>query len=112
MQVKYFPHIFPVSITFLRKMRNDNCMKTEEKFAHLFDRVICENYDARNIRDEILRETDKYLLSDYPVTAEHKQKIIEYRQFLRDVPKQQGFPRGVDWGEFPNEAESAPEVEA
>lgn len=93
-------------------MRDDDYMKTEEKFAHLFNRTICEDYDARNIRDEILRETDKYLLSDYPVTAEHKQKIIEYRQFLRDVSKQQGFPRGVDWGEFPNKAESAPEVEA
>lgn len=93
-------------------MRDDDCMKTEEKFAHLFNRTICEDYDARNIRNEILRETDKYLLSDYPVTAEHKQKIIEYRQFLRDVSKQQGFPRGIDWGEFPNKAESAPEVEA
>ena len=93
-------------------MRDDDYMKTEEKFAHLFNRTICEDYDARNIRDEILRETDKYLLSDYPVTAEHKQKIIEYRQFLRDVSKQQGFPRGIDWGEFPDEAESAPEVEA
>ena len=88
-------------------------MKTEEKFVHLFNRTICEDYDARNIRDEILRETDKYLLSDYPVTAEYKQKIIEYRQFLRDISKQVGFSRAIDWGDFPPpEAESAPEVEA
>ena len=92
-------------------MHDDNCMKTEEKFAHLFDRVICEDYDARNIRDEILRETDKYLLSDYPVTAEHKQKIIEYRQFLRDVPKQTGFPRDIVWGEFPAETAEQSEPE-
>lgn len=81
-------------------------MKTEEKFAYLFDRTICEGYDARSIRDEILRETDKYLLADYPVTAEYKQKIIDYRKSLRDVPKQTGFPRDVVWGEFPAEMEA------
>ena len=89
-------------------------MKTEEKFAYLFDRTICEGYDARSIRDKILHETDKYLLVDYPVTAEYKQKIIDYRQSLRDISKQRGFPREVDWGEFPEEikSEKTPEMGA
>lgn len=89
-------------------------MKTEEKFAYLFDRTICEGYDARSIRDKILRETDKYLLVDYPVTAEYKQKIIDYRQSLRDLPNQKGFPREIVWGEFPEEikSEKTPEMGA
>lgn len=78
-------------------------MKTQEKFAHLFDRQICEDYDARTIRDGILNETDKYLMSDYPITAEYRQKIIEYRRFLRDIPNQALFPREIAWGEFPEE---------
>ena len=38
---------------------------------------------ARNIRNELLNRTDKYLLSDYPITDEQKQEIILYRQNLR-----------------------------
>ncbi len=38
---------------------------------------------ARNIRNELLNRTDKYLLSDYPITNEQKQEIILYRQNLR-----------------------------
>lgn len=78
-------------------------MNTEEKFAHLFDRQICEAYDARNIRNAILQKTDKYLMDDYPVTSAYRQKIIEYRRFLRDIPKQAEFPRLIVWGEFPEE---------
>lgn len=78
-------------------------MKTQEKFAYLFDRHICEDYDARNIRNAILQETDKYLMSDYPITTEWRQKIIKYRQSLRDIPNQEGFPREIVWGEFPEE---------
>ena len=38
---------------------------------------------ARNIRNELLNRTDKYLLSDYSITNEQKQEIILYRQNLR-----------------------------
>ena len=39
---------------------------------------------ARNIRNELLNRTDKFLLSDYPISDEQKQEIISYRQILRD----------------------------
>ena len=40
---------------------------------------------ARNIRNELLNKTDKYLLSDYPVTTlDEQMKIKLYRQELRD----------------------------
>jgi hypothetical protein len=38
---------------------------------------------ARNIRNELLNRTDKYLLIDYPITQEQKEIIINYRQQLR-----------------------------
>lgn len=39
---------------------------------------------ARNIRNELLNKTDRYLLEDYPITGEQKQIIKDYRQMLRD----------------------------
>ena len=38
---------------------------------------------ARNIRNELLNRTDRYILSDFPITNEQKQEIILYRQTLR-----------------------------
>lgn len=39
---------------------------------------------ARNIRDELLNRTDKYLLPDYPISLEQQMQIKVYRQKLRD----------------------------
>jgi hypothetical protein len=39
---------------------------------------------ARNIRNELLNKTDRYILSDYPISLEQQMKIKEYRQELRD----------------------------
>lgn len=39
---------------------------------------------ARNIRNELLNRTDKYLLSDYPITLDQQMIIKTYRQDLRN----------------------------
>jgi hypothetical protein len=39
---------------------------------------------ARNIRNELLNRTDRYILADYPITNEQLIIIKEYRQQLRD----------------------------
>ena len=39
---------------------------------------------ARNIRNELLNKTDKYVLSDYPITLEQQMIIKTYRQDLRE----------------------------
>ena len=38
----------------------------------------------RNIRNELLNQTDRYFLIDYPISTEHQLEIKEYRQTLRD----------------------------
>ena len=38
---------------------------------------------VRNRRNELLNKTDKYLLSDYPITLEQQMLIKTYRQELR-----------------------------
>ena len=39
---------------------------------------------ARNIRNELLNRTDRYLLSDYPISIEQQMEIKIYRQDLRN----------------------------
>ncbi len=38
---------------------------------------------ARNIRNELLNRTDRYVLSDYPISLEQQIEIKDYRQNLR-----------------------------
>jgi hypothetical protein len=43
----------------------------------------------RDMRDNMLRETDWWVLSD---TAPATQEQLDYRQALRDLPDQEGYP--------------------
>jgi len=49
---------------------------------------------VREVRDSILRETDWMIFSD---TATPSQAWLDYRQALRDVPSQAGFPDNIVW---------------
>lgn len=46
----------------------------------------------RSYRDFLLESTDKYLVADFPISAEDKVKILDYRKQLRDFPTLAGFP--------------------
>ena len=60
-------------------------------------------YDAQNTatlsaserakRDDLLKATDHFGLSDVTMSAE----MTTYRQALRDVPQQEGFPSTITW---------------
>ena len=45
----------------------------------------------REVRDKLLSESDKYLISDYPIDAAIVQEWIDYRQLLRDLPTSSGL---------------------
>jgi len=51
----------------------------------------------RATRDELLKATDHYGLSDVTMT----EAMATYRQALRDVPQQAGFPSTITWPEKP-----------
>lgn len=38
----------------------------------------------RNERNQLLEKTDKYLLSDFPISDDKKEEVKIYRQALRD----------------------------
>ena len=58
-------------------------------------------HELRERRNQLLAETDKYMTLDYPISDEKRNKIKEYRQALRDIPTQSGFPKNVIWPEKP-----------
>ena len=51
----------------------------------------------RATRDDLLKATDHYGLSDVTMTD----AMVAYRQALRDVPQQAGFPSTITWPEKP-----------
>lgn len=52
---------------------------------------------ARSQRDALIAATDYLMATDYPLTDEKRQELTVYRQALRDVPEQSGFPTQIVW---------------
>lgn len=57
---------------------------------------------CRAERNNLLSDTDKYMTLDYPISDENRDILRNYRQALRDLPQQEGFPHNVIWPEKPN----------
>lgn len=55
----------------------------------------------RDKRDNLIGETDYYLMPDYPSNPQNLEELKVYRQALRDIPKQEGFPRDIRWPDVP-----------
>ncbi len=69
---------------------------------------------ARKIRDKLLASSDKEMTFDRlgidtsstvafltSITEVFKNSWALYRQHLRDIPQQPGFPLNIDWGKAP-----------
>ena len=52
---------------------------------------------ARAARNALIAATDYLFESDYPITKAKKAEWAAYRQALRDVPEQEGFPYEINW---------------
>lgn len=61
-----------------------------------------QEMQIRAQRNSLLTLCDWTQLPDAPLTEEQKQAWAEYRQALRDVPEQPGFPENVVWPSTPS----------
>ena len=52
-------------------------------------------------RNSLLSQTDYLMMPDYPINDDNRKLIKEYRQVLRDIPEQSGFPRSITWPDKP-----------
>ena len=81
--------------------------------AMIVDRGDC--YEAvpvpepRDIRDTKLSETDYLVVPDYPISEERLAEVKTYRQALRDITEQTGFPKDVIWPYVPRFLTKEPE---
>lgn len=48
--------------------------------------------EIRRHRDSLLVQTDKYMITDYPISEEKREKYKQYRQYLRDITLSLEFP--------------------
>lgn len=55
----------------------------------------------RTKRDKLLQECDYTQTLDYPATDVERSAWAAYRQALRDIPEQEGFPNDVVWPTAP-----------
>ena len=60
-----------------------------------YDTVLAAS--ARQKRDRLIAATDYLVTPDYPIEPDRLAKVKIYRQALRDIPGQSGFPRSITW---------------
>lgn len=56
---------------------------------------------ARQLRNKLLQKSDKYMVPDYPITELQRDQWRQYRQALRDITLQTGFPDAIIWPVIP-----------
>ena len=65
--------------------------------------------EARTQRDKLLSETDWTQVLDAPIDADTREAYRAYRQALRDIPEQEGFPETITWPELPSVTKADPD---
>ena len=85
-------------MTTLYKTENDELVElSEQEYADyqksVSNRLMHVADYMRRQRDTLLAETDWWAVADRTMT----QAEMDYRQALRDVPAQAGFPENVTW---------------
>ena len=65
--------------------------------------------EARAQRDKLLEDTDWTQVLDAPIDADTREAYRAYRQALRDIPEQEGFPHSITWPELPVKVKAAPD---
>ena len=74
---------------------------SEQYEAYCFDKDAQQGQVVRDDRDKRLAECDWTQLADSPLDADSKEAWRLYRQDLRMVPEQPGFPWNVEWPPVP-----------
>ena len=64
-----------------------------------YDTVLAAS--ARQKRDRLIAATDYLVTPDYPISTDRLAKVKIYRQALRDIPEQSGFPHTITWPDKP-----------
>ena len=69
----------------------------QERLKRLAEQVRAE-------RNRKLAETDWMVLPDAPIRQVEREAVLQYRQALRDIPQQKGFPDQIIWPKLMEES--------
>ena len=75
----------------------------DDVLRSVYDKAVTDNDESaaasacRKIRNHLLEETDKYMLADRP----YSEDWATYREALRELPEQEGFPFDVTFPQLP-----------
>lgn len=96
--VQYSYDLYKVSVPYREGLQDEIESKynTWLEFAKDCDYEI-EAAKIRQLRDKILADTDWTQMKDTSLSEEKQRKYQVYRQLLRDVPEQEGFPYDVEF---------------
>ncbi len=61
------------------------------------NRVAQKADEVREERNKLIKQSDWTMLVDAPFSDTKKAEWVAYRQSLRDIPQQSGFPFAVNW---------------
>ena len=75
-------------------------MKTAEQIEA--ERLEQASESVRNQRDRLLTETDWVVVKHNELGTSIPQEWLDYRQALRDITEQSGFPDNVEWPTAPS----------
>ena len=75
--------------------------RDEEAVQEALDNEPSEEEKDRIVRNELLEETDWIVIKYLDIGEPVPQEWSDYRQALRDITEQDGFPGNVDWPEEP-----------
>ena len=91
-----------------REKRDEDLAWSVEKIPEPTEEEKLENAkkEVRSRRDSLIRETDFLLMADYPISDEERKQVEDYRQKLRDLPSQVGFPFDVSYPDKPDVVKS------
>ena len=88
--------------TLTREAYHKGELNILEAKANVKNVIDVEN-EVRARRNNLLSNTDKYVsVPDYPISNTQKDEIKVFRQQLRDITKQEGFPNNVSWPKVPD----------
>lgn len=89
--VEYSVHVsdlnFEVTADFIEKVKAEDYARTAKT--------------VRAIRDKLLADSDYMMLTDVEKTTAERNAWKTYRQALRDIPEQEGFPYDVVYPVMP-----------
>ena len=82
-------------------------LRTEEELEA--DRLPVITAQARAQRDKLLADCDWTQVLDAPIDSATREAYRAYRQALRDIPDQEGFPGTITWPELPTITKASPD---